>query len=50
MAKILVIDDARKARDDLEIYLSAIGLEVKVAENREIGLAFFRGFRPDVVL
>ncbi|MCG6894612.1 MAG: response regulator [Desulfobacteraceae bacterium] len=50
MKKILVIDDEVATLDMLELFLTACGYEVFVAENETQGLQIFQREQPRIVL
>ena len=50
MIKVLIIDDEYDVREILVDYLTASKMEVKTAENGEIGLNVFQEFQPDIAV
>lgn len=50
MVKILIIDDEAATLDMLQLYLSACGYTVLVAENEAAGMEIFSREKPPIVL
>jgi len=49
MAKILVVDDSKLIRMELQNMLESLGHQVDVAEDGKIGYEKFKEFQPDLI-